>query len=51
MFIGKWITVDSSFGQFPADATHIKLLEGSIGKGAELVKIVGKLNIEILEVY
>ncbi|NIP29475.1 MAG: hypothetical protein GTO02_03770 [Candidatus Dadabacteria bacterium] len=51
VFIGKWITVDSSFGQFPADATHIKLLEGSIGKGAELVKIVGKLNIEILEVY
>lgn len=51
VYFGQWITVDSSFNQLPADATHIKLLEGSIGKGPELLNLVGKLNIEILEVY
>lgn len=51
VYLGKWVPVDSTFGQFPSDATHIKLVEGGIENSIEIVKLVGKLNIEILEVY
>ncbi|MGH7884800.1 MAG: transglutaminase-like domain-containing protein, partial [Thermodesulfobacteriota bacterium] len=51
VYLGKWITADATFGQMPSDATHIKLIEGSIEKSVEIVKLVGKLNIQILEVY
>ena len=30
VWIGEWISVDSVLNQFPADATHIKFLEGEI---------------------
>ena len=49
VYLGKWVAVDSTFGQFPADATHIKLIEGNLAKSGELSKVVGKLNIEIIE--
>lgn len=51
VYLGKWITVDSTFGQLPSDATHIKLIEGGIEKSVEIIKLVGRLNIRILEVY
>ncbi len=49
VFIGKWVAVDSTYGQFPADATHIKLIEGNLAKSGEILKVVGKLNIEIID--
>ncbi len=51
VYLGRWVPVDSTFGQFPSDATHIKLVEGGIENSIEIVKLVGKLNIQILEVY
>ncbi len=49
VYIGKWVAVDSTFGQFPADASHIKLIEGDIAKGSDILKLVGKLKLEIVE--
>lgn len=49
VYVGEWIAVDSTFGQVPADASHIKLLEGSMSKSSEIVKIVGKIKLEIKE--
>lgn len=49
VYLDNWIAVDSTFGQFPADATHIKLIEGNLAKSAEISKVVGKLKIEIIE--
>jgi len=49
VYLGSWIAVDSTFGQFPADATHIKLIEGNLARSAEISKVVGKLKIEIIE--
>lgn len=51
VYLGKWIPVDPTFGQLPSDATHIKLIEGGIENSIEIIKLVGKLNIRILEVY
>ncbi len=49
VFVGKWVAVDSTYGQFPADATHLKLIEGNLAKSGEISKLVGKLNIEIID--
>lgn len=49
VYVGEWIAVDSTYGQFPADATHIKLIEGNLAKSGEILKVVGKLNIEIID--
>jgi hypothetical protein len=47
---GQWLAVDPTFGQVPADATHIKLLEGS--ETADLLPmldIIGKIRIRIMD--
>lgn len=49
VYLGKWISVDPTFGQFPADATHIKLQEGELSEQAKVLKIVGTVKIEIME--
>jgi hypothetical protein len=43
-----WVSVDTAFDQMPADATHIKLVEGGPEAHAELMSLVGSLSIEIL---
>ncbi|MEZ4548088.1 MAG: transglutaminase-like domain-containing protein [Thermodesulfobacteriota bacterium] len=49
VYIGKWVAVDSAFGQMPADATHIKLIEGNLSDTSRIMKAVGKINLSILE--
>jgi hypothetical protein len=49
VYLGNWISVDPTFGQFPADATHIKLQEGELAEQAKVLKIVGTVKIDILE--
>ncbi len=48
-YIGKWIPIDSTFGQIPSDATHIKLIEGDISKSPDILKVVGKIRLEVIE--
>lgn len=48
VWIGQWVEVDSTFGQFPADATHIRMLEGGLDKQIELLRVFGKLQIEVI---
>lgn len=48
---GHWITVDPTFGQIPADATHIKIIEGENISGLlPLVNLIGKLHVSIIAV-
>jgi hypothetical protein len=48
-FVGKWIAVDPTFGQFPADASHIKFVEGNLNKSAEILRLVGKIELDVVE--
>ena len=43
-----WVSVDTAFDQMPADATHVKLIEGGPETHADLMSLVGSLSIEIL---
>lgn len=47
--VGRWVSVDALLNQFPADATHVKLVEGGLDRQVELVRTMGKLQIEVLD--
>jgi hypothetical protein len=44
-----WVAVDPTFGQFPADASHIRFVNGGLGRQAELLRLVGGLTIDVVE--
>jgi transglutaminase-like putative cysteine protease len=51
IWIGKWVPVDPTFNQFPADVYHLKLKEGEISDWAEVMKVVGKLKIDVMDYH
>lgn len=47
---GHWIPVDPTLNQMPADATHIKLVEGeTLASLVPMVGLMGKIRIEVVE--
>ncbi len=48
-YIGKWIPVDATLDQMPVDAAHILLFHGDIEKQIQLTRLLGNLEIKILE--
>jgi hypothetical protein len=49
VWIDRWIAVDPTLNQFPADATHIRFVTGNLDRQSEIMKLVGKLKVEVLE--
>jgi len=47
VYVGKWITADSLFGQFPADVTHIRFSSGDQQQQLDLMGIIGKVRLRI----
>lgn len=47
VYVGEWIAMDPTFGQSPADATHIRLLEGELEQQAKLMRALGKIKLSI----
>ena len=50
VYIEGWVPMDPTLGEEIADATHIKLLNGSVEKWAGLLPFMGQLEIEVLSV-
>jgi len=46
--VGKWVAVDPTFGQFPADASHLRFVYGGLDRQAELLRLMGTLRIDVL---
>ena len=49
VWLGEWIAVDPTFNQFPADATHIRFVTGNLDKQSDIMKLVGKLKVDVME--
>ena len=49
VWLGEWISLDSVLDQFPADVTHVKFLEGDIDRQIDILQLIGKLKIHVLE--
>jgi Transglutaminase-like superfamily len=48
LFIGKWITADATFGQIPADVTHIRFSSGGMQQQLDIMNVIGKIKLKIL---
>lgn len=48
VYLGNWVAVDPTLGQFPADAAHLRFVVGGLGRQAELLRLIGNLDIDVL---
>ena len=48
MYLGRWVTADSLFGQLPADVSHIRLATGSPSQQLDLMGVIGKVQLTVL---
>jgi hypothetical protein len=48
VWLGEWVAVDPTFGQYPADASHIRFVIGGLAQQVEIVRLIGNLGIEVL---
>jgi hypothetical protein len=49
VFIGRWVSVDPTMDQLPADVSHIKFVDGDMENQIAILKLIGKLEIDVLE--
>ena len=49
VFVGEWKTADALMGQMPADVTHIKFVEGGLDRQVEMVRVIGRVKLTVLE--
>lgn len=47
VYLGDWVAVDPTFGQFPADAGHVRVTAG-LARQMELLRLIGSLKLEVL---
>jgi transglutaminase-like putative cysteine protease len=48
VWLGDWVAVDPTLGQFPADASHLRFLTGGLARQVELIRLIGRLQLEVL---
>jgi hypothetical protein len=48
VWVGGWISLDPVMAQLPADATHVKFIDGGLEEQIRMARVVGSLSLEIL---
>lgn len=48
VWLGEWVAVDPTFGQYPADAAHLRFVVGGLAQQVEIVRLIGNLQIEVV---
>ena len=48
IWLERWVAVDPTFGQFPADASHLRFTIGGLARQTDLLRLVGALHIDVL---
>ncbi len=49
VYVGRWITVDSLFGQMPADVSHIRFTTGTQQQQIDIVGVIGKVQLRVIQ--
>jgi transglutaminase-like putative cysteine protease len=47
---GLWLPVDPTLNQFPADATHVRLVRGGLDRQAAILGLFGQAELSVLDV-
>ena len=48
-YLGRWVSMDATLDQMPADASHIKLLEGNLDQQVRIAGSIGEIKVSILD--
>jgi hypothetical protein len=48
VWVDRWMAVDPTLGQFPADASHIRFIVGDLARQLELIRLVGRLRLDVV---
>jgi len=48
VWLERFVAVDPTFGQFPADASHLRFTIGGLGRQAGLLSLMGTLQVDVL---
>ncbi|MDB4900423.1 MAG: hypothetical protein JWN53_2231 [Gemmatimonadetes bacterium] len=51
VWLAQWVAVDPTFGQFPADASHLRFTVGGLGRQADLLRLMGTLHVDVLSAH
>jgi transglutaminase-like putative cysteine protease len=49
VYLGRWVSVDATLDQVPADPTHVRLILGGPERQVELVRVMGQIGIRVLD--
>jgi hypothetical protein len=49
VYLNRWISIDSTLNQFPCDVTHVTFVRGNLEQQTAILKLVGRIGIEVLE--
>lgn len=50
VYLDTWVAVDPTFGQFPADAAHLRFVIGGLARQAEMLRLIGNLGIDVVSI-
>ena len=50
VLLKDWVAGRSNFGQFPADAAHLRFVIGGVARQTELLRLMGNLKIDVARV-
>jgi transglutaminase-like putative cysteine protease len=48
VWLDEWVAVDPTLGQFPADPSHLRFLVGGLARQVELIRLIGRLELDIM---
>jgi transglutaminase-like putative cysteine protease len=46
----RWVPIDPTLGQFPADGSHLEMAIGDLDRQIEIMGVMGRIRLEVLEV-
>ena len=49
VYLGEWVAVDPTFGQFPADASHLRFTIGGLARQMELIRLIGRVSLDVID--
>jgi len=49
VYLSEWVAVDPTYGQFPADAGHLRLAVGGLVRQLDMMQRIGQLTIDVLD--